>query len=69
MFQEELRHNIGLFTQVVTPLEIVAGILLAVTQSAVIVRASSTPSYGPTEDITIAIDAISYVRVIENEGE
>lgn len=45
LFIEELRNHVGELVQVVTAVEIVAGILLSVTDGAVSVRTS--PSYGP----------------------
>jgi hypothetical protein len=45
----------------VTVAEIVAGILLSVTDGAVSVRTS--PSYGPPEDVLVRIPIIAYVRL------
>lgn len=45
LFTDELRNHVGELVQVVTAVEIIAGVLLSVTDGAVIVRTS--PSYGP----------------------
>lgn len=61
LFTEELRNHVGELVQVVTAVEIVAGILLSVTDGAVSVRTS--PSYGPPEDVVVRIPVISYIRL------
>ena len=43
LFTDELRNHVGELVQVVTAVEIIAGVLLSVTDGAVIVRTS--PSY------------------------
>lgn len=43
LFTDELRNHVGELVQVVTAVEIVTGILLSVTDGAIIVRTS--PSY------------------------
>lgn len=61
LFTDELRNHVGELVQVVTAVEIIAGVLLSVTDGAVIVRAS--PSYGPPEDVVVRIPIIAYVRL------
>ena len=61
LFTDELRNRVGELVQVVTAAEIVAGILLSVTDGAVSVRTS--PSYGPPEDVLVRIPIIAYVRL------
>ena len=61
LFTEELRNHVGELVQVVTAVEIVAGILLSVTDGAVSVRTS--PSYELPEDVVVRIPIISYVRL------
>lgn len=61
LFVNELRKHVGELVQVVTVVEVVAGILLSVTDGVVIVRTS--PSYGPPEDVLVRIPVIAYVRL------
>ncbi|AAP07523.1 hypothetical protein CN575_18375 [Bacillus wiedmannii] len=61
LFTDELRNHVGELVQVVTAVEIIAGVLLSVTDGAVIVRTS--PSYGPPEDVVVRIPIIAYVRL------
>ncbi|MBM6647274.1 hypothetical protein [Bacillus sp. RIT 809] len=61
LFTDELRNHVGELVQVVTAVEVVAGILLSVTDGAVSVRTS--PSYGPPEDVVVRTLIISYVRL------
>ena len=59
LFTDELRNHVGELVQVVTAVEIIAGVLLSVTDGAVIVRTS----YGPPEDVVVRIPIIAYVRL------
>lgn len=61
LFTDELRNHVGELVQVVTAVEIVTGILLSVTDGAIIVRTS--PSYGPPEDVIVRTSIIAYVRL------
>ncbi|KFN02333.1 hypothetical protein D0U04_16900 [Bacillus clarus] len=60
-FTNELREHVGELVQVVTAVEVVAGVLLSVTDAAVSVRTS--PSYGPPEDVIVRTPIIAYVRL------
>lgn len=61
LFTDELRNHVGELVQVVTAVEIVTGILLSVTDGAIIVRTS--PSYAPPEDVIVRTPIIAYVRL------
>lgn len=63
MFDQELRNHIGQRVQVVTPTEIVSGILLSVTEGTLTVRTTEYPGYGDTEDVIINLSNVAYVRV------
>lgn len=61
LFTDELRNHVGELVQVVTAVEIVTGILLSVTDGAIIVRTS--PSYELPEDVIVRTPIIAYVRL------
>ncbi|MEH7358589.1 hypothetical protein [Priestia megaterium] len=61
MFQDALRENVGSFVQIITAIDVINGILLAVTDAAAVVRTSS--SYGEPTDVTIPLVSITYVRI------
>ncbi|WP_028399842.1 hypothetical protein [Ectobacillus panaciterrae] len=63
MFRDELRTHVGSLVQLVTAVEVVNGILLAVTDDMAVVRTSGVPSYGSPEDVMVRIPVISYVRL------
>jgi hypothetical protein len=65
MLDQELRLYVGNEVQVVTPVEVVSGVLVAVSDSAVTVHAAQYPGYGGGEDIAIHLNSISYIRVTE----
>ena len=60
LFTDELRNHVGELVQVVTAVEIIAGVLLSVTDGAVIVRTSLLI---PPEDVVVRIPIIAYVRL------
>lgn len=62
MFENELRERIGQRSQVVTPSITHSGILTAVTNTQVTVRTSQYPGYGSTEDVSVLLQSIAYVR-------
>jgi len=63
MFEDALRARVGQQVQIVTPMETISGILIAVTNGSVVVR--TTNGYGQTEDVAVPINAISYARFFE----
>ncbi|MDT2046095.1 hypothetical protein CHN50_13705 [Priestia aryabhattai] len=65
MFQEALRASIGSFVQIITPVDIISGTLIAVFEASIVVRTSS--SYGEPTDVTIPFTSITYVRIISGD--
>lgn len=65
MFENELRQYVGMQVQVVTPGDSITGMLVSVSEGAVVLRTAQYPGYGGAEDVTVLIGTISYVRVFE----
>ncbi|MCM3005261.1 hypothetical protein [Priestia koreensis] len=67
MIEDTLRSYVGFSVEVVTPLDLVKGTLLAVTSSTIIVQ---TPGddYGPSKNVNVLLPVISYVRVLTDGG-
>ncbi len=62
MFENVLRARLNESAQIATATETISGILIGVTGSTVTVRVAQYPGYGGSEDITVRMDAIAYVR-------
>jgi len=62
MFIDELNQRLNSQVQVVTPNQVVAGILVEVSTASVKIRTSAYPGYNGAEDVMIRIDTIAYVR-------
>ncbi|KOO42970.1 hypothetical protein [Priestia koreensis] len=67
MIEDTLRSYVGFSVEVVTPLDLVKGTLLAVTSSTIVVQ---TPGddYGPPKNVNVLLPVISYVRVLTDGG-
>lgn len=65
MFQDALRESIGSFAQIITPIDIISGTLIAVFEASIVVRTSS--SYGEPTDVTIPFASVTYIRIISGD--
>lgn len=64
MFQDALRESIGSFVQIITPIDIISGTLIAVFEASIVVRTSS--SYGEPTDVTIPLHlSHTFVLLVE----
>ncbi|MCF2132551.1 hypothetical protein L1I79_40075 [Strepomyces sp. STD 3.1] len=70
MFNEALREAVGMLVQIITPVDILTGTLMSVGESVAVIRTSSNYSpYIPSEDVTVRLDVITYVRLFESQSE
>ncbi|MFM1652335.1 hypothetical protein ACI7RC_09575 [Brevibacillus sp. B_LB10_24] len=62
MFENALRTHVGEPVEVITPLEMTAGVLMSVSEGSVTVRTPGV-GYGNPKDVAIPTNSIAYVRL------
>lgn len=63
MFENELRQHVGKQVQLMTPTDVISGILMSVSDVSAAVRTAQYPGYGGSEDVAVRLDVIAYVRI------
>jgi hypothetical protein len=62
-FAEKLATLVGLNVQVILTVDTIIGQLVSVNDTVTVIRTNVVPGYGPSQDVTVLTNTISYVRV------